>query len=196
MSLRESLGLPPGGGIRIAMELELRRRVEAWNRPGFAYRGSADLLLQHGQYFAGRRTPDEYAHLIGPMGGCFENAVAACEAAPELRYFLGHYDTGGGHFTPHAWCVAPDGGVVEVTLPTDIQRYAHVRTHLPFLPPDRYGYWGVELRPELVLWALDTFDNACLLDRPAADFEWEGEWDEADELPLLMHPYDPTRVSF
>jgi hypothetical protein len=200
--LRDMLGLAPGDGTRLALRRELERRVAAWDRPGsWAYRGSADLLLQHGEFFVGREVPEEYAELVGAVGGCFENAADAAEARPELRYFQGVYSTGSAHYTPHGWCVAPDGGVVEVTWPTR-NLHSNMRdasSNLPVAQPDRIGYWGVEMRPELMRWFAEHVGGQCLLDRPAADAaEARGDWDlsESEDLPLLRHRYDKTRVSF
>jgi hypothetical protein len=198
-SIRDMLGIKPGEANRLALERELKRRAEEWAyRPGYLYRGSAELLLRHGEFFVGRPIPEEYEHLVGQMGGCFDNAATAAEQCPELRYFQGLYSTGGAHFTPHGWCVAPDGGVVEVTWPTRNLTDMHNKvTGFPVQEPDRVGYWGIEIRPELMRWCFERWNNQCLLDRPSMDLAMDAEaFAEADDLPLLRHPYNPTRVSF
>jgi hypothetical protein len=178
--------------------LELRR--QAWfeaHGDRFYYRGGADLLLQHGRFYSGRECPDKYAHLKGEPSMCFYNALAACEACPELRYCEGVYAIGQGHYTPHAWCLDPDGELVEVTLPTDAQSIAmglEYTTGQRVLKLDFWGYWGAVFNTEYVQ-AVKNFQDDCLpvLDRPTQD-GWEencAEWRE--DWHVLRVPYDENR---
>src|SRR3954468_5162873 len=101
--------LKPGQGARVAAERELHRRAEAWGfSAGFEYRGPADFILRHGQFYAARETPAEYEHLRGPLRHCFINALAAAEADRTLIYTEGVYLVR-GEPKAHAWVTAPDG---------------------------------------------------------------------------------------
>lgn len=126
-----------GDGARVAAERELHRRVEAWgNRTPFVYRGPADFILKNGRYFKPRDTPPEYAHLRGPGQHCFLNALEAAKADPSLTYTEGVYVVV-SNATAHAWCTAPDGEPVELTLPTDAETLAGAK-----FPHRHYGEGG------------------------------------------------------
>lgn len=194
--------IPPGEGGRAALQRELEERRKRWDKPGYRYRGAGDLLLQHGETFTGRDLPEEYVHLMGPPSRCFDTALAAALATPGLRLFEGVYSTGGGHFTPHGWCVAPDGGVLELTYPTR-DRAGYLPGDLAGIPgakvldPEHWVYCGVEIQPELVRWCLDEGSiEVPLMDRPAADQRYAHALDVEDygDHPFLKVPYDPART--
>lgn len=203
MSLFDGL-LKPGDGSRLALQRELEGRRDRWDRPGYLYRGAGDYLLQHGKFYGGRVCPDEYMHLFGAPNECFANALNAALHHPDLRYVEGVYSTGHTWFTPHAWCLAPDGEVVELTFPThDLERY-HNHLGLPILPPDRWGYWGVIFEPEFVIdhTEEDVAGESCMFDRPAADtkgelFQEAGiDAEQEHDFPILKIPYEAGRVKF
>jgi hypothetical protein len=189
--------IPPGEGARLALQRELEARRERWNRPGYHYRGGGDFLLQHGQFYPGRVIPDQYADLQGEPTYCFGNAAQAALARPDLQFCEGVYALN-GHFTPHAWCIDGDGGVVEVTFPTTQWAEARdAKTYMKFNPPERWGYWGVVF-PELefIIWHGETL-GMPMLDRPGGDQEFSSliDVDEEHDYPLLKVPFDPARKS-
>jgi hypothetical protein len=196
MSLFEELGLKPGDGNITALKKELELRRNTWSRPGYVYRGAGDFILQHGEFWNGVPLPEEWAHLRGEESACFANALAAAESNPELRYVEGMYAVGAGHYTPHAWCLAPDGTLLELTLPTyDTHRY-HDRRGLTFLPPESWAYGGVVF-PELkfVQWHNDHY-GLPMFNRPAQDAEAAGDvldLEESHDFPVFKLPFDPNR---
>lgn len=188
--------LAPGKGAELALRRELADRRERWSKPGYFYRGAADLMLQHGRYFQGRELPDEWAHLRGGPNLCFLNAM---EAARDhgLRYFEGVYATS-GHFTTHAWVVTAANELLEVTYPTDPDELADGwdLQYGPVLPPEHWGYWGVEFRWELVFWHGQDL-GLPMLDRSHMDAKmaWHLDMRESHDYPILKVPYDLTRTS-
>jgi hypothetical protein len=203
MGLFDELGddtLKPGKGAELALRRELETRREKWERHGYFYRGAGDLLLQHGRFFTGRVLPDEYAHLRGPRALCFGNAMEAVQADPSLTYYEGVYSTGGGHFTTHGWCVAPDGGVVELTYPTDPEEHEEIvaQTGGAILPAEHWGYWGVPFAIELVDWHFHQPNHGLpMIDRSHRDGDHAPHLDvsELHDFPILKVPYDPARTS-
>lgn len=199
--LFESFGLKPGEGAQAALRRELERRRSLWDRTGYHYRGAGDFILQNGAFYAGRELPERYLHLAGEANECFVNSVLACTQDATLTYCEGVYSTGADHFTPHAWCVDPDGGVVEVTFPTrDLERYRPGRHFggLSILPPPSWAYAGVLFpKLEFVAWHLDTHGGS-MLDRPSADAERYGDeldFTEDHDWPILKVPFDPMRTT-
>lgn len=190
--------LKPGAGGELALRRELERRRDAWDRPGYHYRGAGDFLLKHGRFYGGRDLPDQYAHLMGETSACFDNASRAALHDPSLRYVEGVYSTGQSHFTPHAWCIDAEDKVVELTYPTtDRARYSSGETGLPILDPERWGYWGVIFRPELSAWHWETFQCLGMFDRPSADARYGEAIDitELHDFPILKVPYDAGRIA-
>lgn len=182
-------------------DLELRRSAGKtsgrWEE--YQYDGVADLLLQHGQFYAGRQIPERYAHLMGEESMCFHNAAQAAMAEPSLRYCEGCYWTGQGYAMAHAWCVAPDGGMVEVTLPSDPETVAIMRTRvdLPFLTPEHWAYWGAIFTVELAREHMDRFGQPMLDRSPAEVLRAPDHIDvsQPHPFPVLQLPYDPNRKS-
>jgi hypothetical protein len=196
MSLFDELGIKPGQGGIDALKSELELRRSNWSRPGYHYRGAGDFILQHGGFWNGRPLPEEYAHLQGPESQCFDNAQSAAEANPELVYVEGMYAIGGGHYTPHAWCLAPDGGLLELTLPTyDTHRY-HDRRGMTFLPPEQWAYGGVAFPTvEFVTWHCQHY-GLPMFDRPSQDIPEAGDvldLTEDHDFPVFRQPFDPNR---
>jgi hypothetical protein len=205
MGLLDELGMKPGDMTRMAMERELQARRDRWDRPGYVYRGVADLLLQHGEFFKGRVLPEQWAHFAGGQNQCFENAAEAAARDSRLTYMEGVYLPTSNIPVPHGWCVDADG-VVELTFPTDADTFARGVDHrgVAILPPDHWGYWGVRLTPELVRWSFDQFETFGLFDNPYAEDAMKqmassghdpaGFSEPTHGFPLLKVPYDPTRT--
>lgn len=179
--------------LRKALEL----RVQFWaHGDDYLYRSGGDLLLQHGNFYSGRVLPEDYESLRGVPGRCFQNALDAVTQDPSLRYVEGVYAIGTSHYTPHAWCLDPEGNLLEVSLPTSGEIYENAveeHTGLPVLGVEHWGYWGAVFHPEFVkaVWATQE-GHVGMLDRPTADagpgtHEWRDEW------PILRVPYDPER---
>lgn len=137
--------LKPGQGAEMAVKREMEARRQNWTRPGYHYRGVGDFLLQHGTFWTGREIPEQYKHLVGVMGSCYANALAAVQADSSLRYVEGVYAVIGRDFHGHAWCIDQNDQIVEVTAPTDpgtVARTNSAEDHIPFLPVERWGYYG------------------------------------------------------
>jgi hypothetical protein len=194
----------PTERVNFALRRDLSSRVgrdfEAGRWNGYAYQGGADLLLRHGTFWPGRAVPDDYAHLRGGESQCFGNALDAAKADSRLRYCEGYHTTGQGMPILHAWCV-DDEGVVELTIPTladEWVRCKDYRTNLPFLPPERWGYWGVTFTVELAEEHLHTL-SLPMLDRSNAeimdvsDRRPPEEYTNVHDFPILKVPYDPNR---
>lgn len=196
------LGTPESRNEQVLRaDLELRRKAWLSPGPGYIYRGAGDYLLQHGKFYAGRQIPDRYAQLVGEESMCFNNALQACKADSSLRYCEGCYQTGHGYAMSHAWCVDPDGGLVEVTLPTDPASIAIMRTHdekIPFLKPEHWGYWGVIFDWRLIEHEFERFNAfAPLFDRSPGELS-RGTLKGIDvtsphDFPILKTLYDPNR---
>lgn len=187
------------------MRKALEARRDAWQHTdkGYLYRGGGDYLLRHGRFFSGEELGD-YEHLKGPEGNCFENALHACEADPSLHYYEGVYAVGGGHYTPHAWCVTDGDRLLEVTFPTDPEVLAMGRERLSkqkVLPLEHWGYWGVEFDPTFAVAYWTKYQeygpggvgHVGILDRPSQDTdpgstEWREDW------PIYSYPYDARRT--
>jgi hypothetical protein len=205
--------LKPGEAGVIALRRELERRRDTWPRSTFGsdaqppatyvYRGGADMCLRHGRSFKGRVCPEEYRDLVGPNGRCYANALAACQAHPELRYFEGYYSWGRGHFTSHGWAVAPDDGVVELSIETWLLDEFHGPDGQSIMPAPTWTYWGVEFGAELVDWHLH--DDAGphelpMLDRTRDDFRDDRarsrglDMTQSHDFPILKVSYDPGRT--
>lgn len=173
----------------LTRELELRR--DQWkSRPGYFYRGSADLLLQHGKFYAGRVLPPEFESLRGEYRRCFLNAYEASRTTG-LRYCEGVYWTGAGATMSHAWVVDDHDGVLELTLPTT-ERHINALTMLPSMQPETWAYYGVVVDLLLVQWHLDAGLGLPMLDRPVADRAMNPD---AHDWPILKVPYDPKRTT-
>lgn len=142
------LGIEPGQANRYAAEKTLAVR-RALPKRGSAYNNAYDLLAQHGEWFGGRVTPQEFEHLRGPWQHCHRNSLDAALADSSLRYFTGYYCVA-QRLLFHSWCVTPDGGAVELTFPTVMPPGAGWQTtdggggEIPWLPPPHWLYVGVE----------------------------------------------------
>lgn len=199
--LFDSLVGTPVERQRAVLRKALEARRDAWadSHPGkWVYEGGGDLLLRHGTFYSGRELPEKYAHLRGAPSCCFDNALKAVRADPTLTYVEGVYAIGSTHYTPHAWCLDPQGQLLEMTLPTDEATRARAleRRGMPILPLEHWGYWGVVLHPDYVeaVWAAQ--EGQGVLDRPVQDalegnphaMEWRDDW------LILHHTYDPERT--
>lgn len=170
--------LKPGEGAVKAIERHVATLTERERfTPGQWYGGKGELLKTHGVYFKGQPLPEQYARLRGEPTRCHVNALVACEQEPTLRYFTGLY-AAGPDITDHSWCVAPEGGVVELTFPTDARPGARLgrqdemgRTYISTLgwtPPETWGYVGLEFDVEFVRRFYDETKCLPLLDLPPA----------------------------
>lgn len=196
--------LKPGEGAQIALRADLEVRRETCEpQPGWLYRGAGDYLLKHGQFYTGRELPDQYAPQFGGINNCFENAVLAAGTDPSLRYVEGVYAAYGG-FTPHAWCIDPDGQVVELTWPTRPEHGTDGAKDdfmgMGLVAPERMAYCGVIFPVEFMVWFGETYGEWCLFDRPAIDkdkrFTKHLDMSQPDHgFPVLKVPYDPARTS-
>lgn len=193
--------IKPGTGSRQSMERELAQRKanddKRWRwEPGYVYTGTADLLLRHGQFFTGRRQPEQWAHLQGEEQRCFLNALEAAEAEPSLRYFQGLY-LAGTVPCAHAWLVDSDDLVVEVTFSTtgveNGKRFGLLHatsgTTIPYLAAERWCYCGVEFDPAWAReWIAAHNDHPSILDPRAQDSYNDEEQDD----DIFRHPYTKT----
>lgn len=152
-------------------------------RPGMLYRGPADFVLAHGEWF-----DIEHCHTMFPQQ-CYQNAIIMAESqdctyvegfavSPSMALMqeLGmRYE--GPQVVQHAWVVAPSGTPVEVTWPVPGQAYRGVRFH--------HG------RADDATWNGD----ACVLDDSNRDYPlfrqaWTGEdwsrvWEPTEGLELI-----------
>lgn len=179
--------LKPGQGAELAVKRELELRRSQWTQPGYFYRGVGDFLLQHGRFWNGNRLPEQYEQYVGPMGNCYENALAAAEADRSLRYVEGVYAVVGKDFHGHAWCVNPDDRLVELTAPTDpavVATAASAEDGTPWLLPDRWGYFGAVLNTDYVRAHRDAYAD----DNGLAIFDLRGV-EEARQRELAMRVY-------
>lgn len=101
--------------MRAILAAFLEAQREAWTRTGLAYRGPADFVLRHGEWFEPRELPPEYEP--GAPRACYGNAIIAA-----VRWDLAYVE--GWALTPvlplpvqHAWNADAAGGVVDTTWP-------------------------------------------------------------------------------
>ena len=197
--------MTPAKRQEIAIRKALEQRKRVWPRqPDEVYAGAGDLLLCHGRFFQGRELPDAYQHLFqldGGQGNCFRNAWFAAKESG-LPYYEGVYNFGAGHFTPHAWLVAPDGELLELTVDTKpelIARGIEARSSEKMLPVEHWGYWGIELHVDYVE-AVSKAEGAYggTLDRPIHDELFKDDptqnvSDDRDRWPIYTYPYRANR---
>lgn len=212
--------IKPGEGAKLVLESELKRRRDAWNRPGYHYRGVGDFLLREGRYYGPPIVfPDDSwfqgrGGMGGPYGTCFINAVEYAEQFG-VRYCEGLYTTQGS-VVAHAWCLTPDDRPIEVTHPNYDELQAQgINVHTPegttAISVERWAYWGAVFTPEFVRWhaenpGLDTdkgLPTYCIFDRgphEVAERRLLGLGDEdgfrdVHDAPVLKVPFDPKRTS-
>lgn len=202
----DELGLKPGDMTKMALERELQGRRDRWDRPGYHYRGLGDLLLQHGQFFKGRKLPEEYEQWQGAQSTCFESASYAASQDSRLLYMEGVYIPTSNVPVPHGWCIDPNG-VVELSFPTDDDTMQRGVDHrgVAILPPEHWGYWGVVIDPALIEWSYDKFGTFGLFDNPYAKDAMkiaeqfgrdpEGYSEPTHGFPFLKVPYRADRTS-
>lgn len=197
-----SLGTPfERMGHHFTREFELDRNRSLARFPAYRYyyQGGGDMMLRGGHQYRAQQIPDQYAHLVGEESCCFDNALDAALAVPELRYCEGYYCTGHLFIMNHGWCVAPDGGVVDVTVPTtpDVVKYHHFDTKLPFLPIDRWLYWGVVVHPEFAEAHRNGLGGLPMLPRMVGELQSPSagrlDFTEPHDFPILKVPYNSLR---
>lgn len=176
--------LKPGEGAKFAIERHLTGRRQFWlqRKPSeWIYAGPEDFILTHGRYFQGAACPDEYREHCGPMQRCYVNAMRAALAHPELTYFEGLYDVGGGPVS-HAWCVDRQGRIVELTFhPDGTDQYMLLGRGVQGLAAEHWAYYGVAINAAYVE---DHFHRHGLgLLRPDCG------------LRILTYHYDPDRTT-
>jgi hypothetical protein len=158
--------IAPGEGAQLALLRDLTQRQirehETVKPHRWLYMGEADYLLRSGRAFGGRVLPAQYEDVVGEPTRCHFNALHACHAHPELRYFTGFYLVS-GQVGSHSWCVAPDGGVIETTFPTDTAAGTWVvpepgsPSRTPYMPPEYWAYYGLEFKVAFIDSIIDTF---------------------------------------
>jgi hypothetical protein len=145
----------PGDAGLLAIEKFIRDPKAAPRLPDDAEQWAHDMrqiLQTYGRSFRGRETPREYRHNYGPPQVCFRNAMTAAMRDPSLTYYEGLYTVGGNMPAPHGWCVAPDGGVVELTFPTTgSTENDWVADMGPWMPPEHWSYFGAPIPLEFVI---------------------------------------------
>lgn len=199
-------GIDLSGAAKIALTRELESRRNDAERfsvgRGYVYRGGPDLCLRHGKFRPGRVLPDAYQGVFGLDGTtCYFDALRAAQADPSLRYCEGYAAVGRGMFISHAWCIAPDDGVLEVRYPTDETISTVSLPTLDAPPPQKWSYWGVTFRAELVeAHNVDPL-HLGILDRSRAEEQDMLTRFSADHVitthdyPILKVPYDPERTA-
>lgn len=180
--------IKPGDAHRHAIMRELSTRAAREHGP-WLYKGEASYIMAHGQYFQGRVLPDAHDDLVGEMTFCHRNALAAALERPELRYFTGFYMVG-RQVGQHSWCVDPMGDVVEVTYPTKGLEPGAMTAEtldgfaIPWLPPERWAYFGLEFDATFVSALLDRYGDWLPIldcDPPLAPFHTDA----------MSHVYSP-----
>lgn len=180
----------PGDGAALAILRDITQRQlresETVKPHSWLYSGEAGYYLRHGRAFGGQPLPPQYEDCVGMATHCHVNSLAACRAHPELRYFTGYYLVS-GQVGSHSWCVAPDGGVVETTFPTDIPAGTWVvpeadsRSRTPYMPPEYWAYFGLEFKLPFMESLIDTFGPYLpVLDPDCPFFE-----------QMMTNPYSP-----
>lgn len=94
--------------------------------------GMFDFFARHGrEMFAPEHLPPEYREWKGPMKQCFHNAANAAFHDRDLIYCEGYASS----IIPilHAWCLDPDGRVLELTWSTPGQDYFGIPFRRNFL---------------------------------------------------------------
>lgn len=198
-----SLVKPGEGAMRaLRQHLEARQARDVKGKmPHWVYSGPSDLLVKHGTFFTGRELPDQWEHLRGPEQNCHENALAAAEAEPSLRYFTGLYLISGAP-NPHSWCVDADGGLLELTIPGADRRGERPMTakvaggaRSPMLTPPHWVYVGVEYDTAFVRAHADERGLPILdptwTEGPDGGLEL-GCYLDSEDLPMLATPYSPS----
>lgn len=106
------------------MREQAARAPREGRRAGWAYGSLPGLLLERGRFFTPAELPANVRRL--PARQCYANAFLLATRRAELVYAEGYalhaYDDTLLHFQ-HAWCVAPDGSVVDPTWETPGDAY-------------------------------------------------------------------------
>jgi len=203
----EGIDLTDAARRSLIADLELRRKDErvADRFFRYAYKGGADLVLQHGEFWKGRVRPERYDDLVGEPGRCYGTSLRACQADSNLAYVEGYCTTSAGLPISHGWCVERDTGeIVDLVLPCgadQLGKYLHSSTRLDILHPSRWAYMGVRFTTELVL-AHDRTEGLGLplLDRSMAEATSNAARDDAElyaddsDKPILRVTYNPNRT--
>jgi hypothetical protein len=83
------------------------------------------------------------------IGMCYMNALRLVWKRPELRYVEGVASSSGDWGFSHAWCIDPDGAVIDVTLDE----------------PSTYSYFGVPMKTDFVSrWVLHHGSHGMFCD--------------------------------
>lgn len=134
----------------VRAEAEIQNRIV--DADGRHYTGVADFLLRHGQFWQ----PAPLPRCVKPMPirMCYHNSQLLARRRKGLRYVEGV--ALGVIPTHHAWCVDPDGRVIDATWasvePSLLTEHGPIGT----------SYFGVELPMELVREVMST-DRARLI---------------------------------
>jgi hypothetical protein len=206
VSFLDGIDLSDAAERALTADLELRRKDERMDDRFFRYpyRGGADFVLRHGEFWQGRVRPHTFDHLLGEPGRCYRTSFEAAKADDRLLYVEGYCTTGAGMPISHAWVVeVATGGIFDLVLPCgddQISVYRRANSKLDFAHPSKWAYYGVRFLTELVV-AHDKAVGLPLLDRPAAEAaENAGRpnaeiYSEDHDFPILKIPYDFNRTS-
>ncbi|MFE6921633.1 hypothetical protein ACFVAV_11350 [Nocardia sp. NPDC057663] len=124
--------------IRMNADIVDRNR---YGDPEWSYRSAYHLLLDHGRFFTPTARPSDVSKL--PDRFCYQNAVTTAYAYGDhgLLYAEGFACSRAAAGIPiqHAWCVLPDGTVVDPTWEPTADVYFGVAVTDPALWPSDGG---------------------------------------------------------
>jgi len=90
---------------------------------GFVYASTEAFLLAHGESFTPGPLPRRYARVRGELGQCYGNAQRIWRASDGQLDYCEGYSLGSVIPMLHAWCVEPDGTVVDPTWAWGTDRF-------------------------------------------------------------------------
>jgi hypothetical protein len=168
----QGVTIDTGKGIRSALERIMPHLIEhcGWNKKAATWRWKHpyDLVLDQGQEYT-EIAPRPKGARWGIPKACYWNAYRYAMRYPELRYCEGYASS---IYFSHAWCLTPDGRVIDPTL-----RQAP--------GPARIEYIGIPLKIEI----MNAYITRTGCTGPVIE-DWQGDY------PLLkMDPSDFLAVS-
>jgi hypothetical protein len=127
------------------------------------YRSVSHFVLENGRYWTPRKKPKEFQWR--ELKNCYGNSTLLAMQNDDLAYCEGYAL---GQFFPmmHAWCVTPDGEVIDTTW-----RSLGVE------------YYGIAIRPDYLAYRMANQDDYGLIDC------WKKRWPMLYAEPKLWrHP--------